>query len=121
MKFNPAGKEIKGPGGGKEIKGRATIYTPANQSLGATDDVKASGTVWPWRFDNADADEGATSDDFANTDVAAKTSLWDPTEPTSSHMYSLMYCVSSCFLVNFFCLSLLGVFTVCCDATSAGL
>ena len=86
------------------------------------DDVKASGTVWPWRFDNADADEGATSDDFANTDVAAKTSLWDPTGPTSSHdMYSLMYCVSSCFLVNFFCLSLLGVFTVCCDATSAGL
>jgi len=29
MYFDPAGKKIKGPGGGKEIKGRATIYTPA--------------------------------------------------------------------------------------------
>ena len=28
MYFDPAGKKIKGPGGGKEIKGRATIYTP---------------------------------------------------------------------------------------------
>ena len=27
MYFNPAGKKIKGPGGGKEIKGRATIHT----------------------------------------------------------------------------------------------
>ena len=27
MYFNPAGKKIKGPGGGEEIKGRATIYT----------------------------------------------------------------------------------------------
>ena len=29
MYFDPAGKKIKGPRGGKEIKGRATIYTPA--------------------------------------------------------------------------------------------
>ena len=28
MYFDPAGKKIKGPGGGKEIKGRATIYAP---------------------------------------------------------------------------------------------
>ena len=28
MFFDPAGKKIKGPGGGEEIKGRATIYTP---------------------------------------------------------------------------------------------
>ena len=32
MKFNPAGKIIKGPGG-KDIKSSITIYTPAKLSL----------------------------------------------------------------------------------------